>query len=99
MRCARPRAWSRVPRAPLRNWAYLDRRSTQRSGNLESTGIVSRPRSLPFGLPALPQIEAAPGFLSPFRPRQLFRGPNRRDFHAPTSDTHAEFSANAEIAA
>jgi len=45
---ARPTAWSQVPRAPLRSWAYLGRRSNQRSGNSESTGIFSRPRSLPF---------------------------------------------------
>src|ERR1700726_1885983 len=51
MPCARPRAWSRVPRAPPRNWAYLDRRSNQRLENSESTGIISRLRSFPFGLP------------------------------------------------
>jgi hypothetical protein len=33
---------------PLPSWAYLGRRSNQRSGNSESTGIVSRPRSLPW---------------------------------------------------
>src|ERR1700674_4557338 len=51
MRCARRRAGSRVPRAPPRNWAYLDRRSNQRLENSESTGIISRLRSFPFGLP------------------------------------------------
>src|SRR6266478_4456852 len=51
VRCARLRAWSRVPRAPPRNWAYLDKRSNQRLENSESTGIISRLRSFPFGLP------------------------------------------------
>src|SRR5260221_1026608 len=62
MRCARPRAWSLVLRAPLRSWAYPDRRLNQRSGNSESTGTISKPRSCPFGLL---------GFFLPFQPRQL----------------------------
>src|SRR5580704_4204182 len=89
MRCARPRAWSRVPRAPPRNWAYLDRRSNQRLENSESTGIISRLRSFPFGLP---------GFCLPSNLYNFLEWA-RTDGTLLDAHTDAKCSAHAEISA
>src|ERR1700694_6001736 len=72
MRYARRRAWSRVPRAPPRNWAYLDRRSNQRLENSESTGIISRLRSFPFGLPGFRLLSNPYNFLDGPEPTGLY---------------------------
>ena len=87
---ARPRVGSRVPRAPLRSWAYPGRRSNQRSGNSGSNGIFSSLLSFPFRLP---------GVLSPFQPSHFSMRPNRQGLTRPAFGTDAEFSANAEIVA